>query len=174
MRAGSQVALLVMNLLTQHLLRHMERCPNNYEFQDCRQWTHAIAKQFSAQEQICNPCFPSQYIVDQVRARQTKRQLFIFPVRIVQWLDCFAYFQREICQNCPTGAICNGYTGQLTGLSGSSWRREGNSFRVERCAVRHVFLILWVLKYTQLWTWIYYGAWRLWWWYQESTWFLSG
>ena len=162
MRAGSQVALLVMNLLTQHLLRHMERCPNNYEFQDCRQWTHAIAKQFSAQEQICNPCFPSQYIVDQVRARQTKRQLFIFQVSIVQWLDCFAYFQREICQNCPTGAICNGYTGQLTGLSGSSWRREGNSFRVERCAVRHVFLILWVLKYTQLWTWIYYGAWRLW------------
>ena len=33
MRAGSQVALLVMNLLTQHLLRHMERClSNSYEF----------------------------------------------------------------------------------------------------------------------------------------------
>ena len=67
---------------------------------------------FSHDKQSCDPCQRSEYIVS----------------------------QREKCQTCPSGATCNGSSGELTGNEGSIWRREGDRMRVYMCLPGYVLV----------------------------------
>ena len=76
-------------------------CPPGYQLINSTDGT--AYGTFSHDNQECRPCKQNQYLVDQL----------------------------ENCQNCPSGAVCNG--SGLNGFEGSFWRREGDKLRVYKC-----------------------------------------
>jgi hypothetical protein len=100
---GDQVTFALGSWSNMKGIYYLNACPLGHQL--INSTTGTSYGLFSHDNQQCRPCKPNQYIIDQM----------------------------QTCQTCPTGATCDGTNGQLTGLPGSYWRREGDKMRVHRC-----------------------------------------
>ena len=100
---GSSVKFSVGDWILHGDMYVLINCPAGYQLVNSTDGSSFGT--FSHDLQQCSPCKQSEYIVN----------------------------QRESCQTCPTGAVCNGTDGSLVGLAGSYFRAEGDKMRVYQC-----------------------------------------